>query len=203
MGYVDEHLGADETVVFRTTLHPVIFAWPVVLGGVGLLFLPAGQETATMGLFFLLIGGSAGLAAWLRRRFSEFAVTDRRVILKTGVLRRTTVETQLTGVESLSVNQGLLGRMLGFGKLLVRGTGGTNESFSKINSPMKFRRHVQEQSAASHEKAAEEHIHALRKQGGAGQDERNERECPYCAELILAKAQVCKHCGSEVEPAVS
>lgn len=200
MGYVEDHLTDDETIIFRTTLHPIIFGWPIVLVVLGLPFLFAGGETATVGLIFVLLGVIIGVGAWLRYHFSEFAVTDRRVILKTGVVRRTTLETLLTGVESLSVEQGIAGRMFDYGKLLVSGTGGTNESFSKIRSPMDFRRHVQEQSAASHGEAAEEHVRALRDQAGGG---RNERECPYCAEPILAKAKVCKHCDREVEPTVS
>jgi uncharacterized membrane protein YdbT with pleckstrin-like domain len=74
---------------------------------------------------------------------SEFAVTNKRLIVKVGVLRRRIVEMQLSKVEAIAVDQSLLGRIFGYGNIVVTGTGGTKEPFSAISSPLKFRRAVQ------------------------------------------------------------
>src|SRR6185369_4260690 len=79
----------------------------------------------------------------LRSASSEFAVTDKRVIIKVGWIRRRTLETMLAKVEGVGVDQTLTGRMLGFGTITVTGTGGTKEEFDRIADPLEFRRQVQ------------------------------------------------------------
>jgi uncharacterized membrane protein YdbT with pleckstrin-like domain len=74
------------------------------------------------------------------------AVTSKRVIMKVGLLRKRTVELFLPKVESVRVEQGLLGRMLRYGDIVVRGTGGTAEPFKNVRLPLEFRRQVQQQS---------------------------------------------------------
>jgi hypothetical protein len=81
-------------------------------------------------------------------RSAEFAVTNKRVLIKVGVLRRRSLEILLSKVETISVDQPILGRLLGYGSLTVGGTGGTKEVFHLIRGPLEFRRHVQEQAAA-------------------------------------------------------
>jgi uncharacterized membrane protein YdbT with pleckstrin-like domain len=85
----------------------------------------------------------------MTRRTSEYAVTNKRVIAKEGWLSRRTVEMNLPRIESLAVQQGMGGRMLGYGTVDVIGTGGTRERFSRIGAPLEFRRAVQEAQAAS------------------------------------------------------
>jgi uncharacterized membrane protein YdbT with pleckstrin-like domain len=77
--------------------------------------------------------------------FGEFAVTSRRVIIKTGWISRRTIELNMSKVESVEVAQDIFARMLGYGTITVIGTGGTREPFSLINDPLGFRRAVQSQ----------------------------------------------------------
>ncbi len=84
-----------------------------------------------------------GFGVWLRYHSSEFAVTDKRVIIKVGILHRRTLEMLLSKVEAISVDQGLAGRMLDYGTIVVVGSGGTRESFERIAGPLEFRRAVQ------------------------------------------------------------
>jgi uncharacterized membrane protein YdbT with pleckstrin-like domain len=77
---------------------------------------------------------------------SEFGVTSKRVIVKVGLLRRRTLELLLRQVEAISVDQSLLGRLLGFGSLTLTGTGGVREVFHNIASPLEFRRRIQGQA---------------------------------------------------------
>jgi uncharacterized membrane protein YdbT with pleckstrin-like domain len=145
MSYVDDSLIPDEQVVFRTRLHLIIFFIPILLLAISVcLFVytvPLAAETvlAVAVLWFLV--------KYVDYASSEFAVTNKRVIIKVGVLRRRTVEMLNTKVEAVSVNQGILGRILGYGNIVVTGTGGTNEPFNGISSPLEFRRAVQAHSS--------------------------------------------------------
>jgi uncharacterized membrane protein YdbT with pleckstrin-like domain len=125
MGYVDSNLMKGESVLYRAHLHWIIFFWPALL-------------------FFLIV---PLVAAMIRKATSEFAVTNRRVIVKVGVIRRTTLEINLVKVESIGVDQSLLGRLLNYGTIAVVGTGGTREAFNDIADPMGFRRAVNEATA--------------------------------------------------------
>lgn len=75
---------------------------------------------------------------------SEFAITNKRIIIKVGFISRRTLEMNLSKVESVNVNQGILGRILGYGTIIVIGTGGTKEPFESIADPLAFRKKFQE-----------------------------------------------------------
>ena len=119
-GYVKSNLISGEQVVYETTLHWFAF---VSLRGV-----------VTVGLWPLI-----------DRLTTEFAVTNKRVIVKTGWVRRETLELNLSRVESVSVDQSLMGRLFGYGAITIIGTGGTREPFHGIAHPLEFRKAVQEQ----------------------------------------------------------
>jgi uncharacterized membrane protein YdbT with pleckstrin-like domain len=91
---------------------------------------------------FALFGVVSGLAAFIRRSTTELAVTDRRVIFKTGIIQRHTMEMNRSKVETVSVNQSVLGRLLNYGTVIVRGTGGSLEPIRKIDDPLTFRSHI-------------------------------------------------------------
>jgi len=80
-----------------------------------------------------------------KRNATEMAVTNRRVLIKTGMASRRTLDMVLNKVESIAVQETFLGRMLGYGSVVVRGTGGTPESFVMIAHPQQFRQSVQQQ----------------------------------------------------------
>jgi uncharacterized membrane protein YdbT with pleckstrin-like domain len=145
MSYVDNSLIPDEQVVFRARLNKMIFLPPVLLLAISIwLFsygVPLGGESA------LAVAILWGLVKYVDYASSEFAVTNKRVIIKVGILRRRTVEMLNTKVEAVSVNQGILGRIFGYGNIVVTGTGGTNEPFNGISSPLEFRRAVQAHSS--------------------------------------------------------
>jgi len=200
MSYLDDHLLRDERIVYRARLHWTIFihAILVVLLGIALgivlyLYQPAywylGAALAGLGL--LLAIGPA-----IRYASSEFAVTDKRVVAKLGFIERESLETLLSKIEAIGVDQGVVGRMLGFGAVTITGTGGTEESFPKIAEPLELRRQIQSQIVAQDEHRGTQASPAPRQES----DRRVERECPYCAEMILARAKVCKHCGRDVVP---
>ena len=75
---------------------------------------------------------------------SEYAITNKRVIIKVGLIRRRTVEMNISKIESINVDQSILGRVLDYGDILIVGTGGTKESFDTLASPIQFRKKFQE-----------------------------------------------------------
>jgi uncharacterized membrane protein YdbT with pleckstrin-like domain len=156
MGYVERHLLPGERVLYKTRLHWVLFARPllVTLIGAGLAvavrYLDAQAEAARwagwIGLGIMAIGLLWGFVHWVELRTSEFAVTTTRVIFKVGLVARYTTELLLTKVESIGVQQSLTGRILDYGDLTVIGTGGTREVFRRVRDPISFRNYVQQAS---------------------------------------------------------
>ena len=140
--YVDSNLNPGEHVVYRGAVHWVIYLPPVLMVCFGV---PLIGVIERIGLVMAIAGLLAGAAAWVRQTTSEFAVTNRRVIVKTGLLARRTIEINLSKVESVEVNQDIFARMFNYGTITVIGTGGTHEPFSLIDDPLAFRRAVQSQ----------------------------------------------------------
>ncbi len=154
MSYVDQNLMSGESVIYRTRLHWIIFLAPmVVLGffiiiGLNLAVTDAGVESRALDALGLL--GVLSLLVTIAMFFSaEFAVTNKRVILKEGFLRRRSIEILLTKVEAIGVDQSMLGRFLDYGSLTVGGSGGTREIFLNIWSPLTFRLKVQQEASAA------------------------------------------------------
>jgi uncharacterized membrane protein YdbT with pleckstrin-like domain len=141
--YVLSNLNAGEEVVYETGLHPIVYVSPgaLIFGGIVL----GSVVNPSIGAVLLGFGVLALGGAWLRQWASEFAVTNRRVIVKLGFISRRTIEINLSKVESVEVNQDIFGRLFNYGTILVIGTGGTREPFALINDPLAFRRAVQSQ----------------------------------------------------------
>jgi uncharacterized membrane protein YdbT with pleckstrin-like domain len=192
MSYVEANLMQGEQVIYQTTLHWLMYFWPIVLAVVGALML---LGVPTLGLVVLALAAVLGVTVFITVHNAEFAVTNRRVIMKTGWLNRRSLELLLTKVESIAVDQGFAGKLWGYGTIVLSGTGGSHEPFQNITDPFEFRKQVQEQIARVQDTAAA-------RVAAPTTPARVERECPYCAEMILAKAKICKHCGKEVEPLV-
>jgi len=149
MSYIDRNLIAGERVVYRTRLHWLVFMLPVLF--VAIVLLPiawflANGAWQNFAWIPLALGLLVLLPAVIRRQSSDFAVTNKRVMMKVGVLTTRSVELLLNKIEAIAVNQSLLGRLLGYGDIVVTGSGGTREAFSHIQSPLEFRRAVQSMS---------------------------------------------------------
>jgi uncharacterized membrane protein YdbT with pleckstrin-like domain len=94
------------------------------------------------GGLFLVLAILFAIGAAIRRRSTELAVTDHRIIYKTGVFSRHTMEMNRSKVESVDVDQSFFGRMFGYGTILVRGTGGSLEPLPNIQDPLTLRSHI-------------------------------------------------------------
>jgi uncharacterized membrane protein YdbT with pleckstrin-like domain len=166
MSYVESNLVAGETLIYQTRLHWVVMLWHIVLGcllfvlpGVLLLyyaFTDTGIESHTLrvmeggGVVLLVCGVVAVLMGVVRRNATEMAVTNRRVVIKTGLVSRKTIEMLLNKVESIEVTETAFGRILGYGTIVLIGTGGTPDPFHKVAHPLNFRSQVQQQIEKLH-----------------------------------------------------
>ncbi len=152
MGYVERHLLPGERVLYKTRLHWVLFAKPVLVvlaGAILAVLLRQVQDPP----WLWMIGGALALVGliwsfvhYVEVMTSEFAVTTSRLIFKVGLISRYTTELLLSKVESIGVQQGLVGRVLNYGDLTVTGTGGAREVFRRVRDPIGFRNHVQQAS---------------------------------------------------------
>jgi len=148
MKYVEQVLQPGEKVIYATSLHWLVYLRSILLLILALIALAASSAVPEPGLALGLKAAAAviglwalvsGLGAAIRRSTTELAVTDRRVIFKTGVFQRHSMEMNLSKVETVGVNQSILGRILGYGTVIVRGTGGSFEPVAFIGDPLTFR----------------------------------------------------------------
>lgn len=163
MRYVDRSLSPGETVVYETRLHWIVMLRSIIQAciafalAVGLLYFALTSTGVRDDQLHLMEGGAAVLAVLgiflliagaTRRNSTEMAVTNHRVIIKVGLVGRRTVELLLTKIESIEVQETAVGRMLGYGTIVLIGTGGTPEPFHKVAHPLEFRNVVQQQIEA-------------------------------------------------------
>ena len=149
--YIEEILQPGERLLYSTNAHwifymPAILAWIVVI-----ILLVLSRATATEGIILLCLAAAAVIAivavywtarAWFHRWTTETDVTNLRVVHKTGFIKRRTFEMSLDKVESVDVNQSILGRILNYGDVTILGVGEGKETISTIASPLAFRNYI-------------------------------------------------------------
>ncbi len=152
--YITQNLMPGEQVVAVTRMHPRVLVGPAIVLGVALLLVLIGLIVGRDGVLFIVFGGGValvglllGLALQVERATTECSCTDRRILIKTGFLTTQLREMPLTKVEALRVDQGLLGKIFGFGTLVLTGSGGTRRTCKNIEEPFEFYKHVQVQVA--------------------------------------------------------
>ena len=145
MRYIDHILQPGEKVMHSTTIH-----WIVYLPGIALLIVAAAVAAPSHSAPVLLpIAAVCALAAflllfraWFRRWTTEIDITDRRIVYKRGFIRRHTVEMNMDKVESVDVDQSIMGRLFNYGDIVIRGVGVGLEPLHNIDAPLEFRNHV-------------------------------------------------------------
>jgi uncharacterized membrane protein YdbT with pleckstrin-like domain len=138
--YAKHNLLSGEEILYQAKFHWFIYA-PATFFFLMIPFFPF--ETFYTGTLVVL-----GLGAFIRffilKLSTEFVVTNQRVIVKTGLISRNTVELNHRNVESVRLDQGIIGRILGYGSLTLLGTGAGLSPIPYIDDPLEFRRHVLE-----------------------------------------------------------
>lgn len=154
MTRAEKGLLPGENIVYRTKLHWVIYIAPLLL--ILFISLPCFYESIAyqyrykyfikyIFLIIALLPIGMFLVNYLVCLASEFVVTNMRVAIYLGVLSTKSFEIMLNKVESIGVGQEFSGRILGYGSIVVGGTGGSKERFANIQNPLEFRKMVEQQ----------------------------------------------------------
>jgi uncharacterized membrane protein YdbT with pleckstrin-like domain len=144
--YIDEILQPGEQVLYSTNAHwifyfPAIVAWAVVailliasaaIPPIMLVCWAGAAVVAVAALFWTVKG-------WFHRITTETDVTNHRVVHKTGFIKRKTFEIALDKIESVDVEQSILGRLLNYGDVRINGVGEGTQNIPTIASPLAFR----------------------------------------------------------------
>jgi len=129
MSYIDESLSDGERVEARFRLH--WFSWMPMVGWIVL-------APITLGITLLV-----AIYEYLRLKYMEQGVTNKRVILKRGIISRRTDEMKIASIETVEIDQGVFGRMFGFGNVRVTGRGISDLVFKRIDDPMAVKRAIE------------------------------------------------------------
>jgi uncharacterized membrane protein YdbT with pleckstrin-like domain len=164
MANLNKYLINGETILYTTRLHWIVLIWQIIiaiaLGIAGIYVLveqtaiennvhSTSEQTIVTGFALILIGVAIFLIGLIKRNATIMIVTNQRVLVKIGYMTRRTWEMAFSKIESVGVEEPVMGRMLGYGSVVLRGVGGTPEPFHDIANPIEFRRQVQQQIESS------------------------------------------------------
>ena len=139
MKYIDKSQLPGEHVIYRTTLHWIVFMKPACWALAAMVFFCNGQTVQT-GMICLVFAVVIAMGSLVKYMSSEMGITTKRLILKDGLIRIRSFEMMLDKVEGVQIEQNLIGRVLDYGSVTVIGTGGTKELFQPIANPSLFRK---------------------------------------------------------------
>jgi len=155
MSYVQKVLQPEETVRYTASIHWIVYFWGALLLALALATFIFGRFLAAHVFFwelvaalFAVIGLFLFIPAWWAWWTTEIAVTDRRVISKVRWLSLSrfmqveTNEMQMDKVESVRVDQSLLGQFLNYGDVTILGTGVGGEPIKQVANPIELRNHI-------------------------------------------------------------
>ena len=157
MSYIHKSLLDGEEILYLTRRHKIVFTYPAlwllvsaILFGVKYFFVFKPEVNYALMIFsgiFLAASIIHALVIWVNYLCAEFGITNQRVIVKEGFLKRKTIEVFLKSVESVQVDQSIWGRILNFGTVIVSGTGGVSDPLNMIRNPLDFKKQVQQRLA--------------------------------------------------------
>lgn len=150
MSYVQKILEPGESITHVTRTHWLVYLPAIFLLLLGIVVLASSSYVSAdfaavpqiAGAMLILLAAISWLPAFVRRWTTELAVTNRRIVFKSGLFRRHTMEMNMSKVESVDVDQSVMGRILDYGTVTIRGTGGGIEPMRNIANPIAFRNRV-------------------------------------------------------------
>lgn len=149
--YIDDILQPGEKVLYSATAHWIVYWQAILCWIVAALALTGARMIVSEGVTVTglavaaIVGGAAliySMKAWFHRWTTETDVTTERVVHKTGFIKRSTFEMNIDKVESVDVEQSVLGRLLGYGDVTILGVGEGKKTIRCISSPLDFRSHI-------------------------------------------------------------
>lgn len=155
--YIEKNLLQNEKIIYASRPHWIIFSsafWAIFAALIVWIFAPTSIDFFIFGPWrfkdfivgaLFIVGAYWILTAYIYYATSEYGVTNKRVVIKVGWIKRTSLELMLDKVEGVLVDQTIIGRFLNYGAIVIIGTGGTKDRFAYVNDPLTFRRNVQQQ----------------------------------------------------------
>lgn len=172
MSYLRASLGANEQIVVRAKHHWImplmatvrflfwsaawfaimLFAQQISAWGTRITKARVDGDTAQMlvyivggvGAFLFLLNILRYFMFWVFLMSTEYAATDRRVVMKSGLIRRRAFDVRLAQIETVSISQSMRGRLLGYGRVRITATGGSSGSWPTIARPLDFKRAIEQ-----------------------------------------------------------
>lgn len=174
--YVKRAMQADEKIVYCAQLHWIIYQmgfFTTILGAIfgyfGIqivqFFFDGEMEAAFVSpvkyisIALIALGAFQLLSSFIRQISTELVITDQRVIAKHGFIATTSYELMMTKVEGATIDQSVLGRVLGYGTLMVKGTGGGISPIDHVADPYKFHSFLMTALREAHEESVQHHRH--------------------------------------------
>jgi uncharacterized membrane protein YdbT with pleckstrin-like domain len=155
MSYISSTLLPNEKILYFTKPHLIIFTNCILWFAIGIIILAVGAPAKInfygynfgliFGGLFFVAGIYSILSAYIAYISSEYGITNKRVLMKYGLVKRNSLEIILQKIESIHVEQSIFGRMFDYGTIIICGTGGSKDVFYFIPKPLMFRRTAQEQ----------------------------------------------------------
>ena len=142
MGYVENNLSKNENILYQGKIHWFIFVPPLMMMLLAFFVLADDSKQDNERLVALVVMAFCVFVlvhSFFYKISSEFAITNRRIISKTGFISRKTVEFNHGKIESINVEQSIFGRIFGYGSVVINGTGGAKTPVKNIAKPLKFR----------------------------------------------------------------
>jgi len=142
--YIDRTLLPDETILYRTKKHWIIFLTPLALTIVAFFFFfNANPFVVKISFLPALAAAFSWGYEFLDYFTSDYAITDKRILMKEGFFFRHTNDTRLSTIANVSVNQSLLGQLLNYGTVMINSFGGGTDPFTEIDGPFQFQKIMQ------------------------------------------------------------
>lgn len=157
--YVKRAMQPNEKILYSAQLHWIIYKTGILLtllgGFLGTVTVPSlglivGENWASYAtspikyicVSLILLGGIQLVIGFIRQISTELVITDQRVIAKHGLIATTSYELMMTKVEGATIDQSVMGRILGYGTLMVKGTGGGISPIDHVADPYQFHFHL-------------------------------------------------------------
>jgi len=160
MSYIKNSLAENEEIIEYFYLNKYMY-FPIYLVlffrfamiGYGLYLLSLPPEEKFLEIIPNLYAGSAlsiiGLLLSLKSVYNLFyfksmdmGLTNRRIVLKTGIIAINTKELRLQAIETVEVKQGALDRILGFGDVYITGRGNSIIIYKGVEDPVYIKKKI-------------------------------------------------------------
>jgi uncharacterized membrane protein YdbT with pleckstrin-like domain len=151
MSYIQKNLMANESIVYSTKLNWTLYIKPLVIVLIGIVLFTESAHSINgfilygIGIIFLLTGVFSFVLTYFKIKTFEFAVTNKRVLIKHGILKTQSFEIMLNKVEAIYVEQNIIDRIVKSGTIIIKGTGGSQNPLRNVDNPFQFRIAVNEQ----------------------------------------------------------